>query len=440
MPSKTEVYEAIEQGATTNSEMADCDAVNSGNRKNIARDTKRLFESGDLNRESRGGTYHFSIPKNAETAPATDVGGDETADDGTKRMPVVRDYDWDEWVESPDDVGPYYEVKGEWSYITSMVDARMKGAETKHRLDGPTGVAKTRMARRMAADYDAPCFIFQCSGGTAPNEVYGSPTVGGEGDSWWIDSTVIKALLASRDRLTFLVLDEFNRAPQDVHNTLLDALDDRCSVRLEGPRGGEVIAGNPDNLVVFTTMNVGREYNTHPVDPATKSRISQGGAFELDYLGRAKPDKESQLLIEQAGLPAQVADMFVDVANQTRDLADDRDSDLGRGIPTRDLIAWAEAAVHLSDAGLDDALVQTGEQQIVTGIWSARDVDARQTVRNIIESTFSGVGIGDFEDGSDDRVRLACRDCSWGAWEDDAPDVATDWFECPDCGGALKET
>ena len=422
---KKEAYEAIRNGAETNQEIAEYVGLD---HRNVGRYTKQLCDDGALERHRDGNSFVHSIPKNAETEPAS-----ENADG---LMPVSRDYDWDEFVPNADDVAEYIPTNGEYESITAQIDAREVTEQLPHfRLSGPTGSAKTTLAKWLAAERGWPLFTIQASHSTSGADLLGSPTIGADDETKWVDGTGTKALLCSRERPTVVLLDEVNRAPAEVKDVLYSMLDDRATVELEGGRGGETIAGNPLNLVVISTMNEGVGHIVEELDHAEQRRL--GAKFEIDYLGVNNPGKESALIADRTPVSEAVAEKMVSAANDVRELAKDTQSRVRYGVPTSLTLEWAKTAYAYDDAGMSDALVKAGRASVSRPFYD--DAESRETVENTIESTFAGVTMAEL-DADPDRVRLSCRSCDWGAWEDEVDDASvTDLFECPECYSPIEE-
>lgn len=436
----TTAVEAIEAGNTTKDEIGEYVGKhpNSYNKK-----LKEWAEdpSTPITRTRDGREFVYSVeePTEQESDLRTEsVNQMLDGDDG--RMPVIRKgpaYDWDSLVVQ--DAPEYIEYDTEVEEIEAAVEAS-DFLPVSVLLAGPSGCGKTQLVESISAKYDLPVFTIQGKYSLHEGDLLGSPTLLPD-RSIWVDGPLTKALIASQERKVILFLDEGNRSRAEAKAPLLPATDDRCQVSLGGERGGEVVKGKRENLLVFTTINSGPGYKTQPMDDAEKRRLS-GQRFPLDYLGRNQPAREATLIEERAEVPFVVAEMLVKTANEIRDLAEG-DASVKKGVPTATLITWAKLARAYDMAGMDDPVYKAGVSSVVEGQYA--DEPGQSEVKQAIHANLKGCpvdesGAKEFRDG--EREVFACDECGWQGDADDLSDNQHNWRTCPDCGteGGLTES
>lgn len=391
---------------------------------------------------------------NQMVVPSTlgSIGGEETL------KPDRTGYDFDEDVPSRDTTPQYIEAGNEYSAMKAAVDYREEvGAPVRIRISGPQGAGKTLSAENIAADNGWPLFTIN-AGSAVPSDLKGSAVMVKDGDSTvtrWSDGTLLRALLSASERPTVLLIDEVNRAPPEVKSPLFSALDYRGQI--EVPFTGERVRANPMNLIVFSTMNEGRNFHgLQPMDAAEKRRLSSSGKFNVDYLGVNHPEKEAKLISDSSPIALALAEEMVEVANHVRRLARN-DGPVTQGIPTSEMVAWAKQAAARDMAGIDKPVRRAAEDVILGGVYEfdgGSDTDEVSEVRTIIESKFdktpadpvayaeyaglTGDGESDDDDaplGEVDSEAYECRDCGMSWPNYDALDAAggAESFTCPDC-------
>lgn len=363
-----------------------------------------------------------------------------TSNEGDNGAPVNRNYDWDAMV--PTDASDYRATNGELARIQGLINTRATtGLLPRFLVGGPTGAGKTTLATYIARELDAPLFTIQAMYDMSGADLLGAPELGEDGTTW-IDGPLTKALLASQERETVLLVDEVNRARPHAKGVLFSALDHRATVQLDGPRGGEVIEGTPENLIVFATMNEGREYNgTMEMDAAEKSRFS--ARFDVDYLGRKNPSSEMQLLEDRAGVDDYLAEDLVLWANDIRNAAEETNSQMtgAPGISTRALIACAQTAMAYDASGIENPILGAVDDAVISTAYSGQPA---QYVNTLAADRFDGApvdGYGAWVDGEQENYtsKFSCASCSDVFDSSDLSDENEIGLNCPTCDGQLVQ-
>jgi nitric oxide reductase NorQ protein len=316
------------------------------------------------------------------------VYGLEDAGDGQggAEMPVYgdREYAWGQYVPSADATG-YVETDGELSEIEAIIDARAATEQLpRFRLTGPPGTGKTTLARSIAAQRQWPFITVQFTASMRDSELFGSPHIIG-GESVWVDGPLVKALLCSQEQPVVVILDEVNRAPFHRKASLQSVLDHRAQATLQ-LRGGEVIEGDPTNLVTIATMNEGPEYETYPIDPAEKRR--HGNCWEVPFLGLVDADREARLIADATPVATDLAAVFVAAANDVREFVDDPTSPIGKGIATSTLLEWARTAVAFRQANRPRPVRRAAETAVVEPHY--QDAAAEEVRATLIDGLRTG--------------------------------------------------
>lgn len=306
----------------------------------------------------------------------------ESSEVGTK-LPVKRDYDFDSM--KPSDLPEYMEHDNELTRILADLKHRENsGSMPRYLIGGPTGAGKTHLARAVAKERGCPIFTIQGKYSMDEADLLGTPMLI-DGQTVWSDGPLTKALLASQEGEVVLLMDELNRAPPESKGILFSVLDDRCRVELDA-RGGEVIEGKPENLIVIGTMNEGTDYETQPLDLAEKRRF--GTRWDIDHLGKNHPEKEAEIIYTRTPAPEPVAERMVKIANKLRDKSVMDTSVVPRGVPTANLISWARLAYSYKEEGVQNTIVEAAEDALTKPLYDGRK--ERQEVLEVIKDYADG--------------------------------------------------
>lgn len=425
------VQEAIEAGHEDVESIADYCGVHSGH---AGKELKRIVEDpgNPVDREPEGRGHRYLIGDHAAA----------TGEEDGEYLPVLggRTYDWDRYVPDKTDVVEYVPTDGEWDQITAEIDARHEtGKLPRFLVSGPTGSAKTTLAEWIAAERGWPYFEINVAYSMSKADLLGRAVLRA-GETLWQDEVLTKALMCSRERPCVVVIDEANRAPARAKSALFSALDYRGEVVLNG-RGGEVIEGDPLDLITVATINIGAGYQVEPLDKAEKRRY--GNRFDITYLGMAEGgvDEEAELIEAQSPASKRLGEMLVIAANDVRERAEDPTSDVRTGIPVDATITWAQTAAAHNAAEMENPLISAAESSVLNKYYDEREAE-RDEVDSILRSHLDGAPfeteeLREWTGGAEEAV--VCMNCDYRADIETAEEQGVlDWMECPECNHDVK--
>lgn len=419
---------AVQNGAETSQEIAEATGLDIGH---VQRELKEAVEDGALARYRDGHAWVYQTQEQHGT-PASKA----PTDDGL--MPASRDFDHESLI--PTESVTYVPTDGELDKLRIYIEnAAEMEVGVRARIGGDSGVGKTTLAKFLAYDYEMPLYTIQGRYTMRESDLLGTPMMAADGSSQFVYGKLVRALLSSRERPTMLLIDEANRARVQALSVLFPALDHRAEVTLEGPRGGEVITGNSNNLIVIATVNEGPEFVTEREDDALNSRF--GKKFNIQYLGLNDIDAEADLISERTGIHQPIAVEMVKVANTIRTKSREKQSSIRSGLPTRALINWAESALLLGKGGLADPIMEAAKDDVILPLYDG-DNAAMDEVTGIIEPKLSHAPVDPEQWAiykSDETV--ICEDCGFEASRAKAErDGITATMDCPneECGGDLR--
>lgn len=436
----------------TAAEVADHLGISKGHTQKVLKELAEERPDVGVTREPDGNSYLYTTT-DADGTPDVSTAPDATND---RLMPVVRGYDFSARSEvSPHE---YHATNGELRRLLARTNGRHRSTEPVRALvDGHSGTGKTTLSLNIAGAADAAFFELNCTDDMSDADMFGSPSLAGD-STLWVDGVVTKALMASapverqvaegwveseeqaHDGPAVLLVDELNRAPPKAKNALFSALDDRCRVALDGPRGGEVIQGDPLDLIVISTINEGREYHgTHRLDHAEANRFTNRytseylATYDLDTGEYDGVDREAELLVDRRDMPAEAARSMSEVAAEIRAKANDAtNTNVDVGVSTRQVLAWAGTVIDYEHAGIDDVFVAAANDTIL----GEYDADGYDEALGVVEDALKDVPFDpdEFEAAMADEV-VVCDACEWETHKQQAEDMGVLALgECPNCG------
>lgn len=302
------------------------------------------------------------------------------------KLPVNRDYNFSEQI--PEDTADYKEHGKEKTKILADLKHRDQSSQLpRYLIGGPTGSGKTHLARAIAAEKEIPMITVQGKYSMDEADLLGTPMLINE-STVWSDGPITKALLASQEQEVVLLLDEVNRAPPESKGLLFSVLDDRCQVELDA-RGGEVIKGDPSNLIVIGTMNEGSEYNVQELDLAEKRRF--GAKWTVDYLGKTNPEAETEVVTDRSPASEPVAEVLVEIANDIRAKSEAKDSMVQMGLPTANLLIWARTAFAYHSEQMSNPIVEAAKDAVKRPLYDGKEAEE---VMEVVKDKADGAPFG----------------------------------------------
>jgi len=155
------------------------------------------------------------------------------------------------------------------------------------RLLGKPGVGKTTLAYAAAKRMGRPCYLFQATMDTRPEDLIVSPVIGPDQKIQYVASAVVSAMLTGG----VVILDEGNRMSEKAWASLAPLLDSRRYV--ESVVAGLKIQAHPEFRFV-ATMN--EDSSTFELPEYIHSRLQP--QILVDF-----PEREEELTILRANLP-----------------------------------------------------------------------------------------------------------------------------------------
>lgn len=214
---------------------------------------------------------------------------------------------------------------------------------------GPSGCGKTELIGRLGREFNVPVYKVDCASITTPDKWVGHKeliaTDKGQ-ETHYFKSMLLKWLAADEDGIEpgIVLLDEINRLPAGLLNTLIPILDG--SQRVWVPDLGIYSEVHKDTMIA-ATANLGVGYSgTHSMDIALQDRF--GTIMEATFPPK---DEEIRILMRRTGLDEARATILVNIATQARAKADN--GDLSKYVSTRALLDcayWVGGGMTIVDA------------------------------------------------------------------------------------------
>jgi len=261
-------------------------------------------------------------------------------------------------------------------YFAALHKLRAAGRQVRGRLIGPTGVGKSTAIYSAAASWNAPFLKLNMASIQSPEQLLGRWTLTPDGTVFQ-ETALVRALQYPGSLIFF---EEVNRTHSSNANILMDLLDAFGETWID--ELGVNVKVDP-SVAIFGAMNVGSAYTgTFDMDLALESRFEY--PIELSYLPELE---EAKVLVAKTGVDAAVASGMVQLANDTRQMAQVENGDsLDKAISTRTLLAACDlvALGHLSPA--------QAVQHTVLPLYSLEGGDGSQRakVAKLVQGKFSG--------------------------------------------------
>lgn len=226
------------------------------------------------------------------------------------------------WYDKPEDI----------KFIKHFMELRRKAQAVGNLLVvGPSGAGKTEGLRRVAQTVELPFYKLDCATITSEDKWIGHKEIDHEGTKFVL-SEHLRWLEGVEYEPGILCYDEVNRVHPSRLNILLPILDGSQAVFV--PDLGRLVRVHPETIIV-ATANIGTAFGgTFVMDRALRERFNF--TLERDF---PPADEEVKVLTSATGIPADKAEVIVDIAGKTRTKWET--GDLESPISTRTLKAAA---------------------------------------------------------------------------------------------------
>ncbi len=204
-------------------------------------------------------------------------------------------------------------------------------------IKGPTGCGKTRFIQHMAARLERPLHTVACHDDLSAADLVGRHLIG-DGQTYWQDGPLTRAVREGG----ICYLDEILEARKDTTVVLHPLTDDRRMLPIE--RTGEVLAAPPEFMLVVS-YNPGYQNLLKGMKPSTRQRFV---SLRFDY---PLPAHERRILMQEAGIDAELAERLVGLGTALRRLGE---HDLEEGASTR-LLVYCAGLIRSGFAPLEAA-------------------------------------------------------------------------------------
>lgn len=197
---------------------------------------------------------------------------------------------------------PIYIASGEEETVFRIAHAQRLAIMLK----GPTGVGKTRLVETMAHDLGRPLITVACHEDLTASDLVGRYVLKG-GETVWEDGPLTTAVKTG----AICYLDEIVEARADTIVVLHSLLDHRRELFVD--RQGMSLVAEAGFMLVLS-YNPGYQSVLKDLKESTRQRLV---AIELDF---PRADVEREVLIQEAGASAELADDLVRFATAVRAL------------------------------------------------------------------------------------------------------------------------
>ncbi|RLI36135.1 AAA family ATPase [Candidatus Bathyarchaeota archaeon] len=216
-------------------------------------------------------------------------------------------------------------------------------------LVGPTGVGKTHLVYKIAAEDRLPIFEINCALQTSVYELIGKYV--GLGRENWVDGTIVMWCRYGG----ILYVDEANMMKPDILAKFHPVMDQRGHLVLT-EKENEIVERHPYGYIVLSFNPYSVEYaGTKPLNVAFRRRVNAWIHFDYLSVGPKINEKEVEALIKRSGLKdPSLAYKFVKVAAELRRLYEIGEIPLAPSLGN--LISWArlvQDGVSIKDAAVD---------------------------------------------------------------------------------------
>lgn len=263
-------------------------------------------------------------------------------------------------------------------YFTALDKISIAGRPVRGRLIGPPATGKTTAIYRAAADLCRPMLKVSMPSITSPEQLIGRWELTPDG-TVFRESALVRALQYPR---TIVFMEEINRTHSSNVNVLMELLDAIGEIWVDEVRA--YVKVDP-SVMIFGAMNVGAQFTgTFDMDAALESRFEY--PIELSYLPELE---EAKVLVLKTGVEPPIAAGMVEIANDTRRMAQLESGDaLDKAISTRTLLGACDL-VAIGGMAPADALKRT-----VLPLYSTEGGagSQREKVAKLVQGRFGAAG------------------------------------------------
>jgi nitric oxide reductase NorQ protein len=171
-------------------------------------------------------------------------------------------------------------------------------------LTGPTGCGKTRFVEHMSGLLDIPLLTISCHDDLTSSDLVGRFMISA-GDVVWLDGPLTRAVREG----AICYLDEVVEARHDSLAILHSLADHRRALYLD--RAGEVVKA-PDSFMLVCSYNPAYRSSLKELKPSFRQRFV---TVAMNYL---PPDRETRVLVAEAGIDVSVAERLIKCATSIR--------------------------------------------------------------------------------------------------------------------------
>ncbi len=175
-------------------------------------------------------------------------------------------------------------------------------------IKGPTGTGKSRFVEFMAQEVGKKLITVSCHEETSATDLIGRFIIKGA-ETIWIDGPLSIAVKKGY----ILYLDEIAEARPDVIVAIHSLTDHRRELFID--KLGETIKAHEDFLLV-ASFNPGYQKGFKELKPSTRQRFV---ALSFDY---PQPKIEVEILVNETGIAADIAQKLVNIASKIRNLTE----------------------------------------------------------------------------------------------------------------------
>jgi nitric oxide reductase NorQ protein len=175
-------------------------------------------------------------------------------------------------------------------------------------LKGPTGSGKSRFVEFMAHNIGQRLITISCHEETSSTDLIGRFIIKGA-ETVWVDGPLTTAVRQG----AILYLDEVAEARPDVIVAIHSLTDHRRELFID--KLGETVKAN-ENFMLLASFNPGYQRGFKELKPSTRQRFV---ALSFRY---PDPKIETEILINETGIPIEIAKKLVNIGIKIRNLTE----------------------------------------------------------------------------------------------------------------------